>query len=209
MLSLNVALGQPALAGSAILVFATESNGGNAGLPITVSDAAGNPYSLVDQVDDKSNAAWQSLFSFGAYNVPAGTVSVTVNYKELEWQGVLVVEVAGVTSLPLITHAKNLQVSPGTAANGVTSGTMIGGLHPATVIALSMANLDFKGAPGAGTGYSAAASVWNWNGEENTANVPSTLLEYQHFADPGDVAPTFTALISGDDFSTLALVFAD
>ncbi len=99
-LSLGVALSQPALAGSAILVFTTESNGGNPGLPITVSDAAGNPYSLVDQVDDKSNAAWQSLFSFGAYNISAGTVSVTVKFKELEWQGVLVVEVAGVTSLP-------------------------------------------------------------------------------------------------------------
>jgi hypothetical protein len=209
VLSLAVTLPNPVLVGSTVLVFATESNGGIVGLPIIVTDSAGNPYSKLDQVDDTSNAAWQSMFSFAAYNVPAGTEQVTVKYLELEWQGVLVVEVAGVTSLPMLQHLGNVQRGTATTLNAITSGLMTAGAAPGTVIGLSMATLDAKGAPAAGTGFTAAASVWNWNGEENTAKAPSTLLEYQHFASPGDVAATFTASVSGDDWDTIGVFFPD
>jgi hypothetical protein len=209
VLSLAVSLPQPVLVGSTILVFATESNGGNAGMPITVTDSVGNPFSKLDQVDDTSNAAWQSMFSFAAYNVPAGTEQVTVKYKELEWQGVLVVEVAGVTSLPLLQHVGNVQHGTGTTTDAITSGSMSAGATPGTVIGLSMATLDTKGAPKAGTGFTASASMWNWNGEENTAKAPSTLLEYQHFTNPGDIATTFTASVSGDNWDTIGVFFPD
>jgi hypothetical protein len=149
------------------------------------------------------------MFSFAAYNVPAGTEQVTVKYLELEWQGVLVVEVAGVTSLPMLQHIGNVQRGTATTLNAITSGLMTAGAAPGTVIGLSMATLDAKGAPAAGTGFTAAASVWNWNGEENTAKAPSTLLEYQHFASPGDVAATFTASVSGDDWDTIGVFFPD
>jgi hypothetical protein len=209
VLSLSVTLPKPVLVGSTILVFATESNGGNAGLPITVTDYLGNPFTKLDQVDDTSNAAWQSMFSFVAYNVPAGTEQVTVKYKEFEWQGVLVVEVAGVNSLPLIQHKGNVQRGTSTTANTITSGLMTAGAVPGTMIGLSMATLDAKGAPLPGTGFAASTSVWNWNGEENTAKLPSTLLEYQHFTNPGDIAATFTASVSGDDWDTIGVFFPD
>jgi hypothetical protein len=208
-LSLSVTLPQPVQAGSTILVFATESNGGNKGLPISVSDAAGNPYTQLDQIDDTSNAAWQSLFSFVAYNVPAGSSKVTVNWKELEWQGVVVVEVSGVTSLPMLQHVGNVQRGVGTGANAITSGTITTNGAPGTVIGLSTATLDTKGAPNAGAGFTSSATAWNWNGVENTATVPSARLEYQHYASPTDVAATFTALGSGDNFDTLAIYFPD
>ena len=86
---------------------------------------------------------------------------------------------------------------------------MTAGAAPGTVIGLSMATFDTKGAPAAGTGFTAAASLWNWNGEENTARAPSALLEYQHFASPGDVAATFTAPVSGDDWDTIGVFFPD
>jgi len=209
VLSLAVTLPNPVLVGSTILVFATEANGGIVGLPITVTDSVGNPYSKLDQVDDTSNAAWQSMFSFAAYNVPPGTEQVTVKYREFEWQGVLVVEVAGVTSLPMLQHIGNVQRGTATSPNSITSGLMTAGAAPGTVIGLSMATFDTKGAPAAGTGFTAAASLWNWNGEENTARAPSALLEYQHFASPGDVAATFTAPVSGDDWDTIGVFFPD
>jgi hypothetical protein len=209
VLSLAVTLPQPVLLGSTILVFATEANGGKTGLPITMTDSAGNPFSKLDEVDDTSNAAWQSMFSFAAYNVPAGTEQVTVKYKEFEWQGVLVVEVAGVTSLPLLQHKGNVQHGTSTSPNTITSGLMATGAVPGTVIGLSMATLDVKGAPVAGSGFTASTGVWNWNGEENTPRVPSTLLEYQHFANPGDVAATFTAPVSGDNWDTIGVFFPD
>jgi hypothetical protein len=209
VLSLAVTLPQPTLVGSTILVFATESNGGNAGLPITVTDYLGNPFSKLNQVDDTSNAAWQSMFSFAAYNVPAGTETVTVKYNEFEWQGVLVVEVAGVSSLPLLQHTGSVQRGTATTTNAITSGLMTAGAVPGTVIGLSMATLDAKGAPLTGTGFTASTSVWNWNGEENTAKAPSALLEFQHFTNPGDIAATFTASVSADDWDTLAVFFPD
>jgi hypothetical protein len=149
------------------------------------------------------------MFSFAAYNVPAGTEQVTVNYKEFEWQGVLVVEMAGVTSLPLLQHAGNVQRGTSTAPNTITSGLMPAGAIPGAVVGLSMATLDAKGAPFAGTGFTASTSAWNWNGEENTARVPSTLLEYQHFTNPGDIAATFTASVSGDDWDSIGEFFPD
>ncbi len=208
-LGLSVTLPKPVLAGSTILVFATESNGGNKGLPITVADAAGNPYTKLDQVDDTSNAAWQSLFSFVAYNVPAGSSQVTVKWQELLWQGVVVVEVSGVASLPMLQHIGNVQSGVGTGANTITSGTMTTNGLPGTVIGISSATLDIKGAPNAGTGFTSSTTAWNWNGVENTATVPSARLEYQHYANPTDVAATFTALSSGDNFDTLAVYFPD
>jgi hypothetical protein len=120
-----------------------------------------------------------------------------------------VVEVAGVTSLPLLQHKGNVQHGTSTSPNTITSGLMATGAVPGTVIGLSMATLDVKGAPVAGSGFTASTGVWNWNGEENTPRVPSTLLEYQHFANPGDVAATFTAPVSGDNWDTIGVFFPD
>jgi hypothetical protein len=86
---------------------------------------------------------------------------------------------------------------------------MTAGAVPGTVIGISQATLDVKGAPVVGTGFTASTSVWNWNGEENTPRLPSTLLEYQHFTNPGDVAATFTAPASGDDWDTISVFFPD
>jgi hypothetical protein len=209
VLSLTATLPNPVHAGSTILVFSTESNGGNKGMPITVTDSAGNPFTQLDQVDDTSNAAWQSMFLSAAYNVPAGTESVTVTYKEFEWQGVLVVEVAGVTSLPMLQSIGNVQIGAGTGTDAITSGIMSTNGAAGIVIGASMATLDTKGAPNPGTGFTGSVSVWNWNGEENSAKAPSTLLEFEHFANPRDVAATFTAKGSGDDWDTIAIYLPD
>jgi hypothetical protein len=190
-------------------VFATESNGGNKGLAITVGDSAGNPYTKLDQVDDTSNAAWESLFSFYTPNVSAGSPNITVTWKELEWQGVLVVEVAGVASGPMIQHIGSVQHGVGTGANAITSGAITTTGAPGTLIGISSATLDTKGAPNPGTGFTSSATAWNWGGRENTATVPAARLEYQHYASPGDVAATFTAVASGDSWDTLAVFFPD
>jgi hypothetical protein len=80
---------------------------------------------------------------------------------------------------------------------------------PGTVIGVSTATLDTKGAPNPGTGFTAATTVWNWNGEENSATVPSTLLEYRHYAAPTDVAATFTAKGSGDNWDSIGIYIPD
>ncbi len=206
-------LTNPVLAGSSILVFVTEANAGNTGLPITITDTSGNVYTKLDQVDDKTNAAWQSLFSFVAYDVHPGTTTLTIKFQQVEWQGVLAVEVGGVTSLPTIEHKGNVQYGTGTGINAVTSGLLTAGTSPGVLIGLSTPTLDTKGAPNAGTGFTSVVTVWNWLGEEGSATVPSSRLEYQHYTDPSNdaatFAATFTALGSGDDWDTLAVFFPD
>jgi hypothetical protein len=209
-LSLTLSLTNPVLAGSTILVFATQANGAKSGVLISsVTDTAGNVYSKLQQVEDTSNAAWQNLYLYAAYNVPAGTPQVTVTYPQVEWQGVLLVEVTGVTSLPMQSNSGNVQLGVGTGTDAITSGTMATTGAPGTLIGVSMATLDTKGAPNAGTGFTSSTTVWNWNGEENSATVPSTRLEYQHYASPGDVAATFTALGSGDNWDTIGIFIPD
>lgn len=198
----------PVQAGSAILVYATESNGGKAGLAITASDSQGNPYTKLDQVDDTSNAAWMTTMSFAAFNVPAGTLSVTVRWKELEWQGVLVAEVAGVNSLPQLVHAKNLQRNGSKAADAITTG-LLTVQGPGLLLGLAAPSLDTRGAPNPGTGFQKEVTTWNWRGDEGTARVDSTLLESLRVVGPGDVAATFTALAAGDNWLTLGVFVPD
>jgi hypothetical protein len=209
-LSLKLSLPNPVLAGSTILVFATQANGGKSGVLIkSVSDTAGNSYSQLNHADDTTNAAWQNLYLWAAYNVPAGTPEVTVTYPQVEWQGVLLVEVTGVTSVPMQLNSAKVQFGVGTGVDAITSGTMTTNGAPGTVIGVSTATLDTKGAPNPGTGFTSATTVWNWNGEENSATVPSTLLEYQHYTAPTDVAATFTAKGSGDDWDTIGIFLPD
>jgi hypothetical protein len=207
------------LPGSTIVVFATEGNEAKVGTPITVTDTANNAYSLIDQVDDLTTAAWQSLFSFAAYNVAGGSVTLHVSYTATDqlWHGVLIVEMAGVSAAPLVGHAKNNQaITAKTLTDSITSGAVAAGTQPATVLALSQATLDYIGGPNAGTGYAANTAIWNWGINPATAegalNAPSALLEFEHLTSPGSVAATFTPVGTaggGDRYNTLAVVLTD
>jgi hypothetical protein len=212
--SRTVALPQPVLAGSTLLVFATESNGGSTGAHIGVTDTLGSTYTLVQQEDDTQTPEWQSVYMYAAYNASSGSVSVTADFGVLIWQGLVVMEVANVSPTPLIGSVKNLQKNiSSTTTDLITSTAIAGGINNAILIGLSMVTDDQnaanggsgKGRPNAGTGFTDYLETWNWQGAENTSNSPSAMVVYRNSSSLGDAAVTMTPTGGTDDYVTLAI----
>ena len=204
-------LGRPVLAGSAILVFVTEYNiggtpaGSAAPAPVRMTDSSGGSYTLLNTLNDQPD--WQAVMSFVRTNAPAGNLTVSAHFAGLEWQGLVVVEVANVPASPVVASMAHVNMAATKAANSVTSGAMAAGSSPVLVVAFGVNGSDTSGAPSAGTGFTSVVKAWNWNGVENTSTLPSSLLESGSFAAPGNVAATFTPAGAGDNFCTLAAAF--
>jgi hypothetical protein len=153
--------------------------------------------------------------SFARYDVAAGSITVNAGFVDLEWEALLVVEIANVSASPLIASAGNLSSQASLTENSVTSGTLVAGSSPALVVGFSMNCSDENGgAPTVGTGFTSVLAVWNWNGIEDTTTLPSALLEYGKFADPGNMAATFTPapfqdVAPNDNFCTVAVALKD
>jgi hypothetical protein len=213
--SRTVALPQAVLAGSTLLVFATESNGGNAGAAIGITDTLGHSYTKLQQEDDTQSPNWQSVYLYAAYNSSSGSsVSITANFGVLIWQGLVVMEVANVPAAPLIGSVKNLQKNiSSTAANLITSTPIAGGTNKAILIGLSMVTGDQNtanggsglGRPNVGTGFTKYLEAWNWMGAENTSNAPSAMIAYRNSSSLGSAAVTMTPTGGTDDYVSLAV----
>jgi hypothetical protein len=191
------------LAGSTVVAFAADMNinrsspdapiGSGAPDPITVVDSGNGTYQELLTVLDPFD--WDDTKVFVRSNVPAGSLTVTAGWVTNQWHALMVVEVAHAPATPAIAVAGLLNQSAAETKDAASSGPLNLKESPALVIGLGINFTDKagdEGAPFAGTGFSARLKGWNWNGKEGTTTLPSALLESAYFANPGNVAVTFT-----------------
>lgn len=210
------------LAGDAILIWATTSNGGAAGGAITLSDNvnAGN-YTKLLQVDDvgSGQASWYLYRMFNSQPASAGSLVISATFPVLIWQGLFAFNLTGVTASPLITAAVGqVQTGVGTGANAISTGNIAAGSGPAIVLAGVMnttaQGVTGGGPPSAGTtpAYTQYIQDLNWNtsgggtvGPEGTPNLPTATFEYLVSSNPGTIPATFTAF-AGDTTDNYASI---
>ena len=189
------------LAGSAVVAFSTEYNingspaGSGTPSPMTVTDSESGSYAeLGTAVNDQPD--WEATGVFARFGAASGSLTVTGHYAGLEWQGVLAVEVVGVSSST--GESGKLVLEPAKKTNTIVAPSVAGSF----VLAIAQ-NASDDNPPNAtplpGTGFSSFATAWNWNGLEGTTKQPTTQLEYG----TGSVA-TFTPT-STDNFIVIAV----
>lgn len=202
------------LAGSALVLFATDSNGGNPGPSISLSDTLSNSYSQKQKIDDTLSSGWQSTYAYVVQNTSAGALTLTATYGNVEWQGLMLLEIANVPASCYLGVNGNLQTGyTATTTDGITSNTIAGGGVRAILLGFGMALGDQGvpnggsglGRPNAGTGFSTVSEIWNWHGEENTSNAPAAIVTYKNYSSMGTVAATFTGTGGTDDYSSIAI----
>lgn len=160
-------------AGDIIWVAATVSD--FAGVhTISVSDTQGNGYTLLDQVNDSSPGT-QTVAHFYAANIAGDSAApdtIIVTWANDNYKGVLIAEISGATSAPLVGHAHNDQAGLGAGSNNVTAGPidLSSAQTPALLIALSMNTFGGTsdtggtgiGGPAAGSGMTQVQMSWDW-----------------------------------------------
>lgn len=175
-----------AVAGAGLVVFCQSGAGQN--VTPTITDDQGNTYSQVGSVinnnNDNSSSTRFICLSVASANP---TVTMTIGTAHTN-RAVTVVPVTGQKSSAVtITGAGAVQVSPGTATDGVTTGNGTPNAGPGKAIAFA-AN-SFNQALTAGTGWTdngGAFSDWT------TAVSCNTRVESKQFADTTAFAATWT-----------------
>lgn len=115
--SIRVTLWSPTQKGNLLAVFVTWGDQTS----FQCSTDRGDAFAVVDRVFDTANV--QSAGTCYAMSIAGGTTTVTVTFpRAVGYRGILVHEVAGATALD--AHAIQVQNSPGTSANAVSSGSM-------------------------------------------------------------------------------------
>jgi hypothetical protein len=178
---------------------------------ISISDSQGNNYSQLDQQNDGAPGS-QTVAHFYAANIVGDTSApdiITVNWGYDDYKGILITEIAGVTTTPLVGHASRVQDNLAVGTNNVTSGpiTVASTQTPALLLAVSMntsgGSSDTGGSgfpgPAAGSGMSPVATFWNWG--QNLATFVSATI-----TDPETISSVFNAPDT-DSFVTVAAVF--
>jgi hypothetical protein len=202
-------LSQSVLPGSTVVAFITEYNingsppGSAPPSPITVTDTLSDSYVLLNTINDQAD--WQAVMSYTTYATLGGAVTVHAHFAGLLWQGLLLAEVANVSSSPLLAHAARLQNAASGSTNSVKTPSVSVNTTPALVLGFACNGSDLSGTPSAGTGWTSAETGWNWNGVENTATTPSALLEYKTVTSSSNVMATFTPANAGDNWEVFVL----
>lgn len=212
-------------AGDAILIFASNANGGVAGGAITFSDNvnAGN-YTKLLQIDDTGSgqSSWYLYAMFNSQPAAANTLAISAVFTGADgliWQGIFAFDVTGVTASPLITAAVGAaQAAVSTAANAISSGNIAAGSNPAILIAgtqdTTTQAATGSGPETAGSGFIQYIQDLNWNtsgtpgaGPEGTPDSPTACFEYLVSNNPGTIPARFTAFPGGpaDNFTTIVV----
>ena len=100
---------------------------------------------------------------FVAENVASGTFTPTISWDGSSRinRGIYAVPVSGVKAASYQTGAINVQASPGTGTDGVTTGNMTPTEQPACVIG-GVANGGSVNTPAAGTGFTSIGTAWQF-----------------------------------------------
>lgn len=200
----------PTKAGDLIWVAVTVSDFAGAH-QISISDTQNNVYTLLDQEND-GQPGTQTVAHFYAANIAgdgAAPDTVTVTWTTDDYKGILVAEISGATSTPLVGHAGNIQDGLAAGTGNVTAGpiSVASAQVPALLVALSMNTTGGSGdtggsgrtGPTAGSGMTQVGMIWNWG-----ANLATFATE--QVTSPESISAAFNSLGS-DSFVTVAAVF--
>jgi hypothetical protein len=179
---------------------------------ITVSDTQGNTYTQLLPQENDGAPGTQTVAQFYAANIAGDSTSadtVTVNWSQENYKGVLIAEISGTTATPLVGHSQNIQDNLGVGSDNVTAGpvTVTAAQTPALLVALSMNTSggasdtggNGGGGPTPGTGLAEVAMLWNFG-----ANLATFATETITGAE--SVSSVFSAT-SPDSYVTVTAVF--
>lgn len=145
-------------------------------------------YTPVETVNDTGNGQKTGMFYMP--NSVSGNVALTVTWSAGEFtKGIWLGEIRGAVkdSSVLAGHNSQLQNTPGTSTDGLTSNTATPSGQPALVFGFSFHEVG--GAPSAGTGFSTGIVAWN-SGQFSGLGARS---ESKRITSTSAVAATFTA----------------
>jgi hypothetical protein len=178
---------------------------------ISVSDTQNNTYTLLNQENDGAPGS-QSVAHFYAANIAGDTATpdtVTVTWSWDNYKGVLIAEVAGTTTAPLVGYNASIQDGLGAGTGNVAAGpvAVTAAQTPALILALSMNTSGGSsdtggsgyGGPGAAPGFTQVTQCWNWG--LNLATFETATVE-----NPGSAAARFNAPDT-DSYVTVEAVF--
>ncbi len=172
--------------GSTLHVFA--SNKDTSGATMTCADGVNGSYgAAIDTPNDATNLQQSAQFSFK--NSAAGSVTTTITYSITSTlRTIEVLEIVGVeTVAPLDGHTAQVQASPGSGTDAISSGNASNSKQAALIVALSMDNRTVSPvAPAAGTGFTDLGAVWN------LASGNQARVESQRITTATAIAATFT-----------------
>jgi acyl dehydratase len=200
----------PTKAGDTIYVAVTISD--YAGVhSLTVTDTQGNVYTELNQENDGPPGS-QTVAQFYASNIKgdSGTPdTITMSTGFEDYRGLLVAEITGVGSAPLVGNSGHIQDGLSAGSGNVTSGgiSVAASQAPALLVAVSMNTSGGSsdtggsgyGAPAAGPGLTSVTTMWDWG-----LNLGNFEIET---VSAGTADATFDAPDT-DSFATVAAVFA-
>ena len=187
---------------------------------ISVSDSQGNTFTKLDQKDDPAPGS-QSVAHFYAANIVGDSSTpdtITVNWTYDNYKAILVTEISGVTTAPMVDHAGNIQDGLSGGTDNITGGSLAvsGAQTPALLIALTMdtnggisdtGGTGF-GAPPAGTGFTQVAQVWALGATLPPIAPPLATLETKTLSSSGSYSATFDANVgTSDPYVTVEAIF--
>lgn len=145
-------------------------------------------YTTLETVNDTGNGQKTGMLYMP--NSVAGNITMTVTWSAGEFtKGVWLAELRGaLQSISVLAgHNSQLQNTPGTSTDGLTSGTATPSGQPALVFGLSFHELG--AAPSAGSGFTSGTVAWN-SGQFAGLGARS---ESKRITSTSAVAATFTA----------------
>lgn len=182
-------------AASSIVAFAVAP----AGTGMTCSDSVNGSYGAAKITVEDNNG--NRFVAFAISGAGAGSTTVTVANAD----GVAVFEAGGVKSSGAYDgQNSNVQPSPGTAADTVTSGTITPSAQPALLVAMTMHVAFFPFAtPDAGTGFTNHGTSWGFGGANGAR------FESLRVTSTSAVAATFSPTSNSEHASLAILLLED
>jgi hypothetical protein len=211
----SVTFSKATIKGDSIWVAATVSDYGGTH-SITVTDSQGNTYVELNQANDKSPGA-QSVAQFYAANIKGGADTVTVNWTDDNYKGVLAVDISGVTTASHVGNSVNTQDGGIAAGSNNVKTASISVPSASTSALLVSLTMDTNGggsdtggsgscAIPSGSGFTQVVQLWNWSPTGQSACNLAT-FETKVITAAGSASGTFTTTHTSDPYVTVATVF--
>lgn len=156
---------------------------------VTISDGTNTYSSGLNIQRDTTNG--QSQVHFYANNIAAGTPTITATFSaSTSFRGLYAGEMGGTAVAANDGSAGNLQATPGTGTDAVTSTTVTNTKQPVLLNGVSLESSGSTTAPNAGTGFTSSATGWGFGGSALAR------AESKRYTDTTGHAATFTAIAS-------------
>jgi hypothetical protein len=167
----------------------------------SVTDSQGNTYTKIgsDRVGDIIIAHYYASNIVGG----AGANTVTATFQSsTRYRNIVVKEIRGVTGTPLDVNTGQVQASPGTGTDGVSTGSVSNTIQPALISAFALRVFYDSITLSAGTGFT------NDGGLESGTVGGAWRAESKRITTTGSQSATFTVSNNGTTLSVMA-VFAE